>query len=103
MWKRLTLLWLVIKSDVKRLWHALQHPDSPGWLRTGSALLALYLISPIDLVPDFIPLFGMLDDAIVIPAVIRWMLNRLPRHVREQADARASGNEARVANAERVR
>lgn len=86
MWKRLSLLWLVVRTDARRLWRALQHPKSPAWLKGGTALLLLYLISPIDLIPDFIPLLGVLDDAIVIPAVIRWMLGRLPRHIRRHAD-----------------
>lgn len=86
MWKRLSLLWFVVRTDVKRLWRALQHPESPAWLKGGTAMLLLYLISPIDLIPDFIPLLGVLDDAIVIPAVIRWMLGRLPGHIRDHAD-----------------
>lgn len=86
MWKRLSLLWLVVRTDAKRLWRALQHPESPAWLKGGTAMLLLYLISPIDLIPDFIPLFGVLDDAIVIPAVIRWMLGRLPGKIRRHAD-----------------
>jgi uncharacterized membrane protein YkvA (DUF1232 family) len=86
MWKRLSLLWLVVRTDAKRLWRALQHPESPGWLKGGTALLLLYLISPVDLIPDFIPLVGVLDDAIIIPAVIRWMLGRLPRNIRNHVD-----------------
>lgn len=86
MWKRLSLLWLVVRTDARRLWRALQHPEAPGWLKGGTALLLLYLVSPIDLIPDFIPFIGVLDDALVIPAVIRWMLGRLPRHVRAHAD-----------------
>lgn len=103
MWKRVSLLWLVIKGDVKRLWYALQHPDAPGWLKGGTALLALYLLSPIDLIPDFIPLFGVLDDVIVVPAAIRWMLKRLPSHIREHAEQRASGRYAQTTVVEEVR
>jgi uncharacterized membrane protein YkvA (DUF1232 family) len=77
MWKRLSVLWLMVKGDVKRLGFALLHPEAPGWLKGGSALLVLYLLSPIDFIPDMIPLLGVMDDAIIIPVVIRWMLKRL--------------------------
>jgi uncharacterized membrane protein YkvA (DUF1232 family) len=91
MWKRFSVLWLMVKGDVKRLGYALVHPEAPGWLKGGSALLLLYLLSPVDFIPDMIPLLGVMDDAIVIPVVIRWMLKRLPAHIRDQVERRASG------------
>lgn len=91
MWKRMTAIWLLVRSDAKRLWFALRHPDSPAWLKAGTALLVLYLVSPIDLLPDALPLIGVLDDVVLIPLAIRWMLSRLPASVREQADRRAVG------------
>jgi uncharacterized membrane protein YkvA (DUF1232 family) len=103
MWKRISLLWLVIKGDVKRLWFALLHPEAPGWLKGGTALLALYLLSPIDLIPDFVPLFGVLDDVIVIPAAIRWMLKRLPSHIRDHAEQRAASRKTPQTVVEEVR
>jgi uncharacterized membrane protein YkvA (DUF1232 family) len=103
MWKRLSLLWLVIKGDLERLWHALRHPDAPSWLKGGTALLALYLLSPVDLIPDFIPFFGVLDDVIVIPAAIRWMLGRLPGHIRDHAERHAAGRHTPKTDIEEVR
>ena len=91
MWKRMTAIWLLVRSDARRLWFALRHPDSPAWLKAGTALLLLYLLSPIDLVPDALPLIGVLDDLVLIPMAIRWMLSRLPVSVREHADRRAAG------------
>lgn len=58
MWKRVSLLWMLVKGDARRLWFALRHPDAPAWLKAGTVLLLLYLVSPIDLIPDTIPLFG---------------------------------------------
>lgn len=81
MLKRLVAIWLLVKSDARRLWHALRHPQAPRWLTVGTALLVLYLVSPVDLVPDALPVIGVIDDLVVIPAVIRWMLNRLPAHL----------------------
>ena len=88
MWKRIAMLWTVVRGDARRLWFALRHPDAPGWLKIGSAGVLLYLLSPVDLIPEALPLIGIVDDLVIVPAAIRWMLNRLPAHIREQADAR---------------
>lgn len=89
MWKRLSLLWVLVKGDARRLWFALRHPDAPAWLKAGAALVVLYLLSPLDLIPEALPLVGVIDDLVLVPAAIRWMLGRLPDHVRAAADARA--------------
>jgi uncharacterized membrane protein YkvA (DUF1232 family) len=91
MWKRIAMLWTVVKGDARRLWFALQHPQAPGWLKLGSALMLLYLLSPIDLIPDAIPFLGVVDDLVLLPLAMRWMLGRLPANVREHAERRASG------------
>lgn len=91
MWKRLSALWLLLRGDAKRLWFALRHPDAPGWLKGGTALLLLYLVSPVDLIPDVLPFFGVVDDLVLLPLAIRWMLQRLPPAVREAAERQASG------------
>ncbi len=85
MFKRLTLLWTVLRSDARQLWFALRHPDAPSWLKWGTALIALYLLSPIDLIPDFLPVIGMVDDIVLVPLAIRWLLKRLPPHIAQAA------------------
>ena len=102
MWKRVSMIWLVVKGDAKRLWYALGHPQSPGWLKAGTALVLLYLVSPIDLIPDVVPIFGVLDDLVVVPMAIRWLLNRLPANIREHAEQRASGKPAAPTTVEEV-
>jgi uncharacterized membrane protein YkvA (DUF1232 family) len=89
MWKRAIVLWRIVRNDARRLWLALRHPGAPAWLKVGTALLVLYLISPIDLIPDAIPLLGVVDDLVIIPFAIRWMLSRLPPHIRGDVDRRA--------------
>ncbi len=103
MWKRLSMIWLVVKGDAKRLWYALQHPQAPGWLKGGSALVLLYLVSPIDLIPDVVPVFGVVDDLVVVPLAIRWLLNRLPADIREFAERRAAGKTGDAQVVEEVR
>ena len=78
MLKRLPLLWAVLRGDALKLWFALRHPAAPGWLKLGTALIALYVLSPIDLIPDVLPFIGVVDDLVLVPLAIRWLLKRLP-------------------------
>lgn len=79
MWKRLSAIWMLVRGDARLLWRALRHPAAPFWLKGGTGLLLLYLVSPIDLIPELaLPFIGLVDDIILIPAAIRWMLSRLP-------------------------
>lgn len=89
MFKRLAVLWTVIRGDARRLWFALRHPAAPRWLKLGTALIALYLLSPIDLLPDAIPLLGVVDDLVIVPLAIHWLLARLPAEVRGDVERRA--------------
>ena len=91
MLKRLTLLWTVVRGDARQLWFALRHPDAPSWLKWGTALIVLYLFSPIDLIPDFLPVIGMVDDIVLVPLAIRWLLKRLPPNIAQAAARRRAG------------
>jgi uncharacterized membrane protein YkvA (DUF1232 family) len=92
MWKRLTLLWTLLRGDARQLWFALRHPDAPAWLKVGTVLTALYVISPIDLIPDAIPFFGMVDDLVVVSLAIRWMVRHLPPELAAAAAQHVSGS-----------
>ena len=81
MLKRLSLLWTLLRGDARQLWAALRHPAAPGWLKLGTALIALYLLSPVDLLPDWLPLIGVVDDLVLVPLAVRWLLQRLPPEV----------------------
>ena len=85
MWKRLPLLWAVLSGDALKLWFALRHPAAPGWLKLGTALIALYVLSPIDLIPDVLPFIGVVDDLVLVPLAIRWLLKRLPPDIAQAA------------------
>ena len=88
MWKRLSLLWAVVRGDARLLWLALKHPLSPGWLKPAVALMLLYVVSPVDLIPDAIPILGLMDDVVLIPLAIRFVLRRLPARVRDDIAGR---------------
>jgi uncharacterized membrane protein YkvA (DUF1232 family) len=88
MWKRLTVLWTLVRGDVRQLWYALRHPHAPAWLKWGTAAIVLYLVSPIDLVPDAIPFLGAIDDLVIIPFAIRWLLRKLPPEIAAASSTR---------------
>ena len=56
-----------IRRDVHALWLAARDPRTPWYARALAMALAAYALSPIDLIPDFIPVFGWLDDLIIVP------------------------------------
>lgn len=100
MWKRISVLWVVVKGDARRLWYALGHPQSPNWLKASAAAMVLYLVSPLDLIPDVLPVIGVLDDMVLVPLALRWLLARLPEHIRRYADDRAAGRQTATQTAE---
>ncbi len=88
-WKRLSVIWSVVKGDARLLWRALRHPLAPGWLKAACAGLVLYLLSPVDLIPDVIPVLGVMDDLVIVPLAINWLLKRLPASIRADIGAEA--------------
>jgi uncharacterized membrane protein YkvA (DUF1232 family) len=82
MFKRLAVLWAVVRGDARQLARALRHPLSPSWLKWAVVGMVAYVISPIDLVPDMIPFLGVVDDVVLLPLAIRFVLKRLPAIVR---------------------
>jgi uncharacterized membrane protein YkvA (DUF1232 family) len=67
-----------LKRDVLALWIAARSADTP-WLARGIALLvAAYALSPIDLIPDFIPVLGLLDDLLIVPLGIMVAIACIP-------------------------
>lgn len=85
--KRLSVLWSVVKGDARLLWRALRHPQAPGWLKAGAAGIVPYLLSPVDLIPDVIPVLGVMDDIVLVPLAINWLLKRLPASLRRDIGA----------------
>ncbi|MBN2050383.1 MAG: DUF1232 domain-containing protein [Spirochaetales bacterium] len=78
-----------LKRDVTALYYAYRHPDMP--LRAKIVVLCTlgYALSPVDLIPDFIPVLGYLDDLIILPALIALSLVLIPDRVMEESRQRA--------------
>ena len=76
--------------EVHILWLVFRHRETPWPVKAVLILLLAYLASPIDLIPDVIPVLGMLDD-LAVAAFALWLAYRLtPRHVMEECRAQAS-------------
>jgi uncharacterized membrane protein YkvA (DUF1232 family) len=90
MWKRLSVLWSVIRGDARLLWFALKHPLAPGWLKPAVALMVLYVLSPVDLLPETIPVLGVVDDLVLVPLAISFIVKRLPTALRADFLRRAA-------------
>jgi uncharacterized membrane protein YkvA (DUF1232 family) len=83
-----------VKRDVVALWLAARDPRVPPIAKLLAALVAAYALSPIDLIPDFIPVLGYLDDVVIVPAGILLTVRLIPASVmadlRTQAALRAT-------------
>jgi uncharacterized membrane protein YkvA (DUF1232 family) len=82
-----------LKRDVVALWLAARDPRTPFLAKIVAALVAAYALSPIDLIPDFIPVLGYLDDLIIVPlgvlAVVRMIAPALMQEFRDEASRQA--------------
>lgn len=78
MLNKLVFRLLSFRRDLTRLWHAMWSPKTPLDLKLIALALVLYVLSPIDLIPDFIPIAGLIDDALLVPIVVGWLVSQLP-------------------------
>ncbi|MHB1317736.1 MAG: YkvA family protein [Anaerolineae bacterium] len=79
-----------LETETLALYHAYRDPRvSPG-ARIAAAVVAAYALSPIDLIPDFIPVLGYLDDLVVVPLGLWLVLRMIPPEVMADARARAA-------------
>jgi uncharacterized membrane protein YkvA (DUF1232 family) len=83
-----------LKRDALTLWFARRHPHTPWAVKPLVLIVVGYALSPIDLIPDAIPVLGLLDDALLLPLLIWLALRLLPAHVREDAGAQADAWQA---------
>ena len=67
-----------IKRDVVALWFAAKDPRTPWCARAVAAVVAAYALSPIDLIPDFIPVAGYLGDLLIVPLGILLAIRMIP-------------------------
>ena len=78
-----------LKTQLITLWFCRRHPDMAWAAKALAILVVAYALSPIDLVPDFIPVLGYVDDLILVPFGIYIALRLIPPHVLEEARRQA--------------
>lgn len=88
--KWLGRLWRFFQAELLVLLSAAVNRRTPMKLRALLGIALLYFFSPVDIVPDAIPLAGVIDDAVVVPALLAAVLNRLPPGVRVESEAWAA-------------
>ncbi|MGV3655220.1 MAG: YkvA family protein [Noviherbaspirillum sp.] len=79
-----------IKRDGVTLWFACKHPGTPLAAKALALVVVAYALSPIDLIPDFIPVLGFLDDAILLPGLIWLAIRLMPSGVLAECRAQAA-------------
>ena len=80
-----------LKRDVVALWFACKDSRTPRLAKAVAVFTVGYALSPIDLIPDFIPVLGFVDDAITLPGLIWLVLRMIPPEV--MADCRAKAED----------
>jgi uncharacterized membrane protein YkvA (DUF1232 family) len=79
-----------LKRQIMVLWFCYQHPETPWLPKWVSIFVVAYALSPIDLIPDFIPVLGYLDDVIILPLGILLAIRLMPAQVLEDCQFKAN-------------
>ena len=84
-----------IKRDVTALYLAARDPRVPWYAKAMAGAVVAYALSPIDLIPDFIPVLGHLDDLVIVPVGILLTIRLIPAPLMDELRAEAARREAR--------
>jgi uncharacterized membrane protein YkvA (DUF1232 family) len=84
-----------LRVDAHAIWLAVRDRRTPLLLRLFGALVAAYALSPIDLIPDFVPILGYLDDAVILPVGIWIFVSLVPKPLWAELRARAEAETQR--------
>ncbi len=89
MWQRIRSWARQLKAETIALWFCCRHPATPLAAKILATVVVAYALSPIDLIPDFIPVIGYLDDVILIPIGIYFTLKLIPLPVIDECRIQA--------------
>lgn len=78
-----------LRREAVALWFAARNPDTPWLPKLLCAFIVAYALSPIDLIPDFIPVLGLLDEALLLPGLIWLAIRALPAELMVQCRLQA--------------
>ena len=80
-----------LKTDVPAVFLALKRKDTPVMAKVFATLTVAYALSPIDLIPDFIPVLGYLDDLLILPGLVAITVKLIPSGIFEECRIEAAG------------
>ena len=80
-----------LKTDIPALFLCLRRRETPWYAKLLAGITVAYALSPIDLIPDFIPVAGYLDDLILLPALAVLTIKLIPREIFEECRAQSEG------------
>jgi len=80
-----------LKTDIPALFLTLKDKDTPILAKVFAGITVAYALSPVDLVPDFIPVLGYLDDVILLPLLVILTIKFIPKDVLERNRKQAEG------------
>jgi uncharacterized membrane protein YkvA (DUF1232 family) len=83
-----------LKTELLALASASRDPRVPWYAKAIAGLTVAYAVSPIDLIPDFIPVLGQLDDAVIVPLGLGLAIRLIPHSVMEEHRAKARSHTA---------
>ena len=91
---------VLFRKEVVQLWKAFFASETPFVLKAATLFTAFYLVNPFDIIPDVLPVIGWVDDLILIPLMVSWIVSRLPVPVRadmrERYDRTIDGHARRM-------
>ena len=80
----------LLKRETLTLYLAARDPRTPWYAKLLAVIIVAYALSPVDLIPDFVPVLGYLDELVLIPAGIALVIRLVPEEVMADARSRAS-------------
>lgn len=101
MWRRLARWWRVLRAvdlpvRIVALWMLMRHPDTPWPCKAVAAAVVAYALSPIDLIPDVIPVLGQLDDLVLLPLGLALAVRLAPPALWQRCLAQAQAQTSRL-------
>ena len=90
MFDKFKTLYRNLKKELEVYRLVLKHPETPWMAKLLLGLAVGYLLLPFDLIPDFIPIIGQLDDVVIIPALFYLALKLTPQEIIQQCRAQVS-------------
>ena len=99
MWK-LGALWWKFKKEIMMVFAMLKNPTAPAIAKLVALLAAVYIVSPVDLVPDVIPILGWIDDGVIAILLFKLAFKLLPKDLYESLKAQYEKKGGKVNDAD---